>query len=83
MKNVLTYSDKRYIIYEHELSDETECGYILHIRKGGGNFGGVCHGKDQAVSFINNSTYPKIIMRILGLNKNGIQNTRVRFNLPR
>ena len=30
-------------------SVEVECGYI---RKDGGNFDGVCHGLDQAVSLI-------------------------------
>lgn len=30
-------------------SVEVECGYI---RKDGGNFDGVCHGLDQAVSII-------------------------------
>ena len=51
---------------KHEIeSDEVECGYILNTRKGGGNFYGVCHGLDQAVSFIKyKSTYPKIIMQI-------------------
>ncbi len=48
-KNVLTYGKKRCIIYEHELSVEAKCGYILQFRKDGGNFGGVCYGKDQAV----------------------------------
>ena len=32
-----------------ELSDDIECGYIL---TDGGNFDGVCHGLDQAVSLI-------------------------------
>ena len=41
----------RYIIYEHELSVEAECGYIPTEMWDGGNFSGVCHGKDQAVSF--------------------------------
>ena len=49
-EKVLTYGKKHCIIYKHELSDETKCGYILRFRKGGGNFSGVCHGKDQAVS---------------------------------
>ena len=47
---MLTSIGNHCIIYEHELSDEAECGYILHFRKDGGNFSGVCHGKDQAVS---------------------------------
>lgn len=63
------------IIYEHELSDEAECGYILTENKDGGNFSGVCHGKDQAVSFKNLSTYPRIIMHILGFFIGNIQNT--------
>ena len=79
-EKVLTYGKKHCIIYKHELSDEAECGYILHFRKNGGNFGGVCHGKDQAVR---KHTYPRIIMHILGFYIGNIQNTRVRFNLPR
>ena len=48
---MLTSANNHCIIDEHELSDEAECGYILTENKDGGNFGGVCHGKDQAVSF--------------------------------
>jgi len=59
-KNLLTYGYKRCIIYKHELSEEAECGYILRIRKNGGNFGGVCHGKDQAVSFIKIALIPEL-----------------------
>lgn len=33
--------------------------------KDGGNFNGVCHGKDQAVRLC---TYPRIIMHVLGFN---------------
>ena len=51
LKNWLTSKANHCIIDEHEISDETECGYILTEIKGGGNFSGVCHGKDQAVSF--------------------------------
>ena len=51
LQKLLTSKGNHCIIYEHELSDETECGYILTENKDGGNFGGVCHGKDQAVSF--------------------------------
>ena len=51
LKKILTSIGNHCIIYEHELSDEAECGYILRENKDGGNFGGVCHGKDQAVSF--------------------------------
>ena len=41
-------------------SDEVECGYNLTVVRDGGNFYGVCHGLDQAVSFIEyKSTYPK------------------------
>ena len=29
VKNRLTYGAKHYIIYKHELSEETKCGYIL------------------------------------------------------
>ena len=47
----MTSIGNHYIIYEHELSDEAECGYIPTENKDGGNFSGVCHGKDQAVSF--------------------------------
>ena len=50
-KKMLTTAGNHCIIYEHELSDEAECGYILTENKDGGNFSGVCHGKDQAVSF--------------------------------
>ena len=50
-KKILTSIGNHCIIYEHELSDEAECGYILRENGDGGNFGGVCHGKDQAVSF--------------------------------
>ena len=57
----------RYIIYEHELSDETECGYILTELKDGGNFSGVCHGfRPGGKLKLLMRTYPKIIMRILG-----------------
>ncbi len=49
-EKLLTYSQIHYIIYKHKLSVEAECGYILRFRKDGGNFGGVCYGKDQAVS---------------------------------
>ena len=79
----LTELKKQYIIYKHELSDEVKCGYILTEMRNGGNFNGVCHGKDQAVSLYFNSTYPKIIMHVLGFYIGDIQNTRVRFNLPR
>ena len=48
---MLTSLNNHCIIDEHEISDETECGYILTEYKDGGNFSGVCHGKDQAVSF--------------------------------
>ena len=48
-------------------SDEVECGYTLTVVSDGGNFYGVCHGLDQAVSFIfDKSTYPKIFMQYLG-----------------
>lgn len=48
-------------------SDEVECGYNLAEARDGGNFYGVCHGLDQAVSFIKHiSTYPKIIMQTWG-----------------
>ena len=49
---MLTYGYKHCIIYKHELSVEAKCGYIFTETRDGGNFGGVCHGKDQAVSFI-------------------------------
>ena len=49
-EKVLTYGKKHCIIYKHELSDEAECGYILTESENGGNFSGVCHGVDQAVS---------------------------------
>ena len=52
---------KNYIIYAHEKSVEVECGYNPTEIGIGGNFGGACHGKDQAVRI---STYPKIIMHI-------------------
>ena len=55
----------------------------LQKNKDGGNFSGVCYGKDQAVSFLKLSTYPRIIMHILGFFIGDIQNTWVRFNLPR
>ena len=48
---MLTSLNNHCIIDEHEISDETECGYILTEYKDVGNFSGVCHGKDQAVSF--------------------------------
>ena len=76
----MTYGLKHCIIYEHELSDDVECGYITTENRDGGNFNGVCHGKDQAVRLC---TYPRIIMHILGLKIECFQNTRVRFNLPR
>ena len=79
----MTEHKKRYIIFKHELSDEVKCGYILTEVGNRGNFDGVCHGKDQAVSLYFNSTYPRIIMRILGFYIGDFQNTRVRFNLPR
>ena len=79
----MTEQKKSYIIFKHELSDEVKCGYILTKTKNGGNFDGVCHGEDQAVSLYLNSTYPRIIMHILGFYIGNIQNTRVRFNLPR
>ena len=63
-KKVLTYGYKRYIIFKHvKFCVEAKCGYIL---TGGGNFRGVCFGKDQAVSFLKISTYPKKIMQNLG-----------------
>ena len=46
---MLTQAQKRCIIDKHELSVETKCGYILTEVRNGGNFGGVCYGKDQAV----------------------------------
>ena len=80
-KNVLTYGHGRCIIIKHEIkSVEAKCGYIPTEIWNGGNFGGVCYGKDQAVR---KCTYPKIIMQFLGFYIGGIQNTRVRFNLPR
>ena len=57
---MLTYGEKHCIIDEHEFSDETECGYILQFRKNGGNFSGVCYGKDQAVSLIKNALIPEL-----------------------
>ena len=49
-KKVLTYGNKGCIIDKHELiSVEAKCGYILTEMWNGGNFGGVCYGKDQAV----------------------------------
>ena len=80
-KKVLTYGNKGCIIDKHELiSVEAKCGYIPTEMWNGGNFGGVCYGKDQAVR---KCTYPKIIMQFLGFYIGGIRNTRVRFNLPR
>ena len=52
------------------MSDEVGCGYTLTHVSDGGNSYGVCHGLDQAVSFIKNiSTYPKIFMQSLGFKK--------------
>lgn len=49
-KKVLTYGNKGCIIDKHELiSVEAKCGYIPTEMWNGGNFGGVCYGKDQAV----------------------------------
>ena len=59
-QNWLTDGKKHYIIFEHEFSDEAKCGYILTKKKDGGNFGGVCHGKDQAVSFIKIALIPEL-----------------------
>ena len=50
VKNGLTGRENHCIIYKHEFSDEAECGYSLEFSRGVGNFSGVCHGKDQAVS---------------------------------
>jgi len=56
----LTYGRKHCIIYKHELSVETECGYILTESENGGNFSGVCHGKDQAVSLNKLALIPEL-----------------------
>ena len=64
-------------------SDEVECGYSLTVVRDGGNFYGVCHGLDQAVSFIEyKSTYPKDYHAIIGFYIGNKRNTRVRLKLP-
>ena len=64
-------------------SDEVGCGYTLTPVSDGGNSYGVCHGLDQAVSFIENkSTYPKDFHAIVGFYYREKRNTRVRLKLP-
>ena len=68
MKYPLTYGYKRCIIIKAcKQSDEVECGYILRELRNGGNFYGVCHGLDQAVSFIKlKALIPRLFMQSLG-----------------
>ena len=41
-------------------SVEAECGYTTTETWGGGNFSGVCHGKDQAVSLNKLALIPEL-----------------------